>query len=244
MKNLTDRYWLDTYQKFIQEKKLLEGLIRTESLTVSKTKIEDFFQKNKFENYTLEIKDFDMIKISLDFIEIKNKKITFLKNLISLFNLLGYYITRLISNGEIIKTYDLYKIESDRVTFYIAKKFNDIPDSITTLYHITPKFIWEAKILKYGLKPKISTIVTENEEPRIYLLSDLEFAGEFINEKIEQLIKNKKDEIFDVYSWVILHINKNSIQKLYKDPKMENSYYTTEFIPKSGIINVEDYFNN
>jgi len=132
-----EKYWLDTYQKFIQDKKLLEGLIKTYPLEFFKEKLDNIL--NNVDS-NIFIKDYKMLELIVDLTTIKNKHEIF-KKIKSLSNLMGYYIVRLINNGQIETIFnDVNKFT--KIKIFFAKRFDEELNDVEYLYHVTLKEIW------------------------------------------------------------------------------------------------------
>lgn len=108
------------------------------------------------------------------------------------------------------------------------------------LYHLTLKDFYDKKIKLKGLIPKSQHMVS-NDLDRLYLSSDVNDIYNFITEK-RLFLKKKYKNIEEQYipnldNWVILKIDLSSLPifKLYKDTKMNNSYYTYDTIPFHAI---------
>lgn len=226
-----EKYWLEPYQEFIQEKKLNEGLIKSVSLSIFKNKLNDLL---KDINHEIETKN-DMVQLYLDFTNLN--KYNIYKKILSLSNILGYYIIRIKNNNDILEKplfYDAKNFEKCKI-FFVKNNDEELND-IKYLYHLTLKDIWENNISKNGIKPKESYMVAQNDKSKIYLTTEINYN--FINEKINYYLDQGFDKYYDIYNWVSIEIIKTNNMRIFKDIKMNNSYYTLEPIPKSSINKV------
>jgi len=219
-----------TFFKNLLHLTMKEGLIHSVDYETFQNKLENLLKKHNL-NYDLSLKT-EYVKLLVD---IKNKK-QFNDELTSLLNNTGYFKSTIIDENEhIIKS-----LLSKGLTFIIFfnKRF-DVPiDTPEYLFHATTKYYYQ-KIKKSGLSPKSQKMVS-NDLDRIYLTNELSEALGFCTDK-RFYIKNKykNNDLFNmnIDEWVVLLIDIKSIPeiKLYKDTKMDNSYYTYNFIPSYAI---------
>ena len=229
------KYWLEPYQEFIQYKKINEGLTKSYSIELFDKKLQKLL--NNYD-YKVEIKEYDMIELFIDFSTIKDK-IGFFKKIDSLSNIMGYYIVRLVNNKKIIEIPYFPKIKNfDDTIIYFIKNFDDEVNDIKYFYHLTLNDLWEDKIMKKEIKPKNSLMVVQNDKEKVYLLSNMNNIGGYIHEKINDMKKNGNHKYYNIYDWVALKIIKPQNMRIFKDKKMVDSFYTLEPIPISSIINV------
>lgn len=227
-----NKYWLEPYQEFIQYKKISEGLIKTHPIELFDKKLRKLL--NKYE-YQINIKDYGMIELFINFSV--DDKIGLFKKIISLSNVLGYYITRVVNNNKVVDIPYFPKIKNfDDVIIYFAKNFDDEIVDKGVLYHLTLNDIWQKKIMKKGLKPKKSLMVVQNDKDKIYLSSNID--KDYIFEKVNDMKKSGLDNYYNIYDWVALKIIVTQNMKIFKDEKMNNSFYTLEPITMSSIIDV------
>ena len=212
-----------------------EGLIISVEYEFFIDKLEKLL--DNYDNITFKIlqkNEYVELYINLKNINRKN----FDKRLHEIINTTGYFKSRIIDmkNNEEIKSILISK--NDDFLIYFQKRF-DIPKKITgNLYHATTKYYYE-KIKRTGLSPKTQKMISEDLD-RIYLTDNLAEALDFCTQK--RFFYKKKYNNIDLFNmniddWVILEIDIYSIPdiKLYEDPKMENSYYTYDFIPFYAI---------
>jgi len=217
-----------------------EGLIHSVDYDFFCEKLDNLI---KSYNIKYEIKKLEgYISLSIDISNVNKKQ--FNKELTSFMHNMGYFKPSIIdNNGLEIKSIMISKDTIFNITF--QKRF-DVPDGTPDiLYHATTKYYYE-KIKKIGLVPKSQNMIS-NDVDRVYLTDNLSDAKEFCAEK-RKFFKNKYDktELFNmnIDEWVILEVDISSIPdfKLYKDPKMKNSYYTYESI-LSYAIRVKERVN-
>jgi hypothetical protein len=199
-----------------------------------------FYLTNKNDEYII---------LSLVISEIsKSVRYKLSNELFSLLNSTGYFISQAVDEmGNKIDLKTLTPSKGGDVFVYFNKKF-DIPmNTPDILYHVTTKKIYDEKIKRIGIVPKTQKMVSEDLD-RIYLTDDINKAHDFCVEKrhfIKKKYNNKAQKYnIDVDNWVILGVDIKSINKIkiYKDTKMDNSYYTFENIPVYSI-RVEKYIN-
>lgn len=220
-----------------------EGLIQSVSYEMFVDKLKNLLLKYIDEEYfyLTNYKD-EYINLSLVISDINKKKRYNLSNeLFSLLNNTGYFISQAVDEmGNKIDLKTITPKKGSDVFIYFNKKFDVPMNTPDILYHVTTKNIYEEKIKNIGIVPKTQRMVSEDLD-RIYLIDDINKAHDFCVEKRHHIKKkyNIKIQKYDINidNWVILGIDIKSINqiKLYKDTKMDNSYYTFENIPPFAI---------
>jgi len=207
--------------------KMKEGLIHSVGYVFFIDKLKALIKKYNLDHEIFQKEEY--VKVSID---IKEK--FFINELISLENNTGYFKSAIINkDGNKIK-----KLSKGVFTIFFNKRFDIPANSPDYLYHATSKHYYE-KIKLTGLYPKTQKMISDDLE-RLYLTDNLAEALSFCTDK-RFFIKDKykKDILFDmnIDEWLILLIDIKSIQdfKLYKDTKMNNSYYTYDVIPAYAI---------
>jgi len=208
-----------------------EGLIVSVDYDMFISKLKKLLNKYKY-NYKIEHDD-NVIKLVIN---INDNKKNFNKELTSLLNNTGYFISGIIDNQIKIKSVLLSK--NKKFEMFFNKRF-DVPKNVSDiLYHATTNHYYQ-KIKKSALSPKTQKMIS-NDLDRIYLTDNLAEALDFCTQK-RFFIKNKYKNItlfnMDINNWVVLAIDIKSIPdiKLYIDPKMDHSYYTYDVIPSYAI---------
>ncbi|MCK9415549.1 hypothetical protein M0Q97_02690 [Candidatus Dojkabacteria bacterium] len=173
-------------------------------------------------------------------LDISKKNATVLsKEIISFLNNSGYFISQSINDfGSKINIQNLTQYKGKEIHIYFNKVFDVPEETPNIIYHATLFDLYENKIKKMGLIPKTQKMVS-NDLERLYFINNISDAEYFIHLKYSTLknkIKNKQYNI-DIKKWVILGIDIKSIGKfkLYKDTKMNNSYYTYDTISPYSI---------
>lgn len=207
-----------------------EGLIYSLDYDIFINKLERLLEKYDIDSNIDKSEEYVKLYIKIE----KPKHKLFNKTLINLINNCGYFVSKLIdiNNENSIKS--ILESKNNEFLFFFQKRF-DVPKNIKgKLYHSTTKYYYD-KIKRTGLSPKTQKMIS-NDLDRIYLTSNLSESIDFCTQK--RFFYKKKylnNNLFnmDIYKWVILEIYIFSIPdiKLYEDPKMDNSYYTYDFIP-------------
>jgi hypothetical protein len=219
-----------------------EGLIYSANYDIFKEKLNNLMLLYLDNDYFyIDIKEDKYISLYFDKSDLSKKNIFNLtKKITNLNNTLGYFISLAVDeNGFRINSLSL-KGGNNNIIFYFNKIF-DIPENTPMiLYHLTLKDFYDKKIKLKGLIPKSQHMVS-NDLDRLYLSSDVNDIYNFITEK-RLFLKKKYKNIEEQYipnldNWVILKIDLSSLPifKLYKDTKMNNSYYTYDTIPFHAI---------
>lgn len=211
-----------------------EGLIHSIDYNLFIEKLKNILNT---QNINYNIKDTDeYVELHINLKDVNHKKFNNL--LYSLLNNAGYFISKLIDIKQDKEIKSILISKNDEFLIYFQKRF-DIPKKISgNLYHSTTKHYYE-KIKRTGLSPKTQKMIS-NDLDRIYLTDNLAEALDFCTQKRFFYKKKYKDTpLFDmnINDWVVLEIDIFSIPdiKIYEDPKMENSYYTYDFIPFYAI---------
>lgn len=230
-----------------------EGLIHSVDYEKFKEKLNNLLLLYFEEDYFyINIKNDEYISLYFDKSSLsKNQIFNLTKQITQLNNTLGYFISKSVDDNSFeINNLTLNGGNSENIIFYFSKIF-DIPENTPyIIYHLTLKEFYEKKIKNKGLNPKSQHMVS-NDLDRLYLSSDINELYDFIAEK-RNFLKNRYKKIKDIFkpdldNWLILKIDLSSIPvfKLYKDTKMDNSYYTYESIPFHAIgIEKEITLNN
>lgn len=218
-----------------------EGLIKTYSINLTVNRINDLIRKYNID-FNINILDnntFDLCIENLD-------KIPKLENILDiilgdLFNVYGWFPSSmvlerfngsertmkfnknelLIPNNNLISAIIRFESKFDKIT--------NIPDK---LYHLTIEH-YIANIMKCGLVPKSKNkLASHDYDGRIYLTDSMKSCENLIL-KMNFYYQTEKDNI--IYNMngkynkntqaVILEIDTNDINILYKDPNYINGYY-------------------
>jgi hypothetical protein len=144
-----------------------------------------------------------------------------LKNYLPIFNNLGYYISKLTSDGE--KWEQEYTNDSKPIALFLEPKYDikiiNIPN---ILYHATHN-IYDKRIEKIGLIPKSKNKVS-NHPDRIYLTDNLQIAITFG--------KLQYGQDYSIYKIDTNGLNIN----LYEDINLKNNgFYTLNNISSKYI---------
>ncbi|MCK9417121.1 hypothetical protein M0Q97_10735 [Candidatus Dojkabacteria bacterium] len=207
-----------------------EGLIRSVEYDIFSEKL-----KNTLDNFECEydIKTTDKyVKLIIDVQNINKKH--FEKQLSDIVNNMGYFESKIIDFDNFNEIKSLSFSKNKKFLIFFQKRFDVPQNTPDRLYHATTKHYYE-KIKKTGLTTKSQKMIS-NDLDRLYLTDNLAEALDFCTQK-RFFYKQKYNKIkkFDmnIDDWVILEIDISSIPdiKLYKDEKMDNSYYTYDFIP-------------
>lgn len=223
------------------EKYFNEGLIKT----VDNDKTVDILQR-ALQNWKIErdrySTEFSNLYLNIDSFDISKKKFSKdIDKIVKLSNVLGWYISFILIDGEPYDNFSKKQILKDfkwvrnspnisTVGVKLAKKF-DMEVSIPRfVYHATPEKRWN-KIKKIGLIPK-SLKQSKNASgysPRVYLAPETEaymYASDF-------------EERYNEGNWMILEIDTKKVpnMKLHKDPEFQDGthWYTTDNIPPLAI---------
>lgn len=214
--------------------KMKEGLIYSLDYDIFNNKLENLLKKYNVKFNIKIANEYVSLYIKLEKLNHKN----FNKLIIDLINNCGYFISKLIdiNSGKNIKS--ILESENEEFLFFFQKRF-DIPKDLKgNLYHSTTEHYYN-KIKGTGLSPKTQKMIS-NDLDRIYLSDNLEESIDFCTQKrffYKQKYRNNNLFNMDINKWVVLEIDIFSIPdiKLYVDPKMDNSYYTYDFIPFYSI---------
>lgn len=214
--------------------KMKEGLIHSFDYELFIEKLNNTL-KNENINYNITQKN-EYVELYINLTGINHKKID--KQLYQIIHTAGYFISNLIDIKENKKIKSILNSKNNEFLIYFQKRF-DIPKNIPKrLFHSTTKQYYE-KIKRTGLTTKTQKMISDDLE-RLYFTDNLAEAIDFCTQK-RFFYKNKYRDIrkFDmnIDKWVVLEIDIFSIPdiKLYKDEKMDNSYYTYDFIPFYAI---------
>ena len=214
--------------------KMKEGLIHSVDYDFFCEKLEDSL-KNYDVDYEITQKEkFVMLQINLK--DINHKIID--KKLHELNSNMGYFTSNLIDVKLDDKIKSILISKNKEFIFYFQKRFDVPKGTPNMLYHSTTEQYYE-KIKRTGLTTKSQNMVSDDLD-RLYLTDNLAEALDFCTQKRFFIKKKYKDTgLFNmnIDKWIVLEIDISSIPdiKLYKDPKMENSYYTYDFIPFYSI---------
>jgi hypothetical protein len=238
------KYFNDDFDLFhhLTYLSMKEGLIYSATYDIFKEKLNNLMLSYLNDEYIfIDIKNDEYISLYFDKSELSKKNIFDLtKKITNLNNTLGYFISLAVDdNGFKIDSLSL-KGGNNNIILYFNKIF-DIPENTPLiLYHLTLKDFYIKKIKLKGLIPKSQHMVS-NDLDRLYLSSDINELCNFIPEKRIFLKKKYRNigeqHIPNLDNWVILKIELSSLPffKLYKDTKMNNSYYTYDTIPFHAI---------
>jgi hypothetical protein len=220
-----------------------EGLILSVSYNMFIEKLKNLLLKYIDEEYFhITNNKEEYIILSLMIYNLNKKDRYKLSNeLFSLLNNNGYFISQAIDElGDKIDLKTLMPSKGDDIFIYFNKKFDVPMGTPDILYHVTTKTNYEEKIKSVGIVPKTQKMVS-NDLDRVYLIDDINKAYDFCVEK-RHFIKKKYGIKIQKYGiniddWVILGVDMKAINKikLYKDTKMDDSYYTFENIPPFSI---------
>lgn len=211
-----------------------EGLIISVDYNMFINKLSNLLNKFNIE-YNVSNTD-EFVKLHINLKNTNHK--TFDKQLQELKNNTGYFTSNLIDVKKDEKIKSILNSKNDTFLIYFQKRFDVPKETPQRLFHATTKQYYE-KIKRTGLTTKTQKMISDDLE-RLYLTDNLVESIDFCTQK-RFFYKNKYRNIekFDmnIDEWVILEIDIFSIPdiKLYKDEKMNNSYYTYDFIPFYAI---------
>jgi hypothetical protein len=199
-------------QNELRGAKLVEGLMTTHPSEKSLNII-----IKRFPNLAGNIELDGEIYLQGDFSEIKNY--------VSLFNNLGYFISKFTTNGENWEV--LIKNDDKPVAIFLEPKYDQEINIISRVLYHTTLFINEKNILKVGIIPKSKNKESAHPE-RIYLTDDINLANNF-----GKYLKSKNSN----RNYSIFEINTTNLDiKLYRDINLtKNGFYTLDNIPISYI---------
>lgn len=211
-----------------------EGLIRSVDYDIFSEKLKNTL--NKFDcEYDIKTTD-EYVKLIINVKNI-NKKY-FVKQLMDIVNNMGYFKSNLIDLVANNKIKSILSSKNNNFLIFFQKRFDVPQNTPDRLYHATTKHYYE-KIKNTGLTTKSQKMISDDLD-RLYLTDNLAEALDFCTQK-RFFYKQKYNKIenfnMNIDDWLILEIDISSIPdiKLYKDEKMNNSYYTYDFIPWYAI---------
>jgi len=249
-----------TFESFIN--KLNEGLIKTYDIDKTTKDIDRIILSHNL-NYSLNILNNNTFKIDIfDLDKIKYLKLTLDDILSRLFNLYGWFPSKLIStsangytnNDRFSLDYILNpnnKVINISITF--ESKYDkidiDIPEK---LYHLSIQQ-YEKDILQKGIILKGKSKLTSHDyDGRIYLCKNISHCKNLINSMTIFYSKEKDSILYSgknnkkIYNkkttWVIYEIDTEigNIKTLYQDPNYPNfGYYYLNNIRKEAIKIIE-----
>lgn len=225
---------LKLYEQFVEE-----GLIKTVDVDKFISRINDMMQQKGYLHFLDDSRvDKDgHVWLMINMEEEGDKQIELTKDLISLINILGYYVSHATLKGEEIADQERVPKNNDNflmvmknakadkrvqaVQVLFEPKFEQKSRGAATLYHITEERHLE-KIMKIGLVPKSKSKVTYHPE-RIYLCNKAAMAA--IYGKYRQYVKTP----------VILQVSTKGLT-LYPDINAgAGAYWTSENISPDRI---------
>lgn len=210
--------------------KMKEGLIISIDYDMFKDKLSDLLNKYDVVYTISNTNEFVKLNVNLKY---TNHKI-FSKKIQELLNIAGYFIANLIDIKIDDKIDSILDSKNSEFIYFFQKRFDVPQNTPERLFHATTIHYYE-KIKRTGIEAKTQKMIS-NDIERVYLTDNLVEAMDFCTQKrFFYKKKNSKIELFNmnIDKWVILEIDIYSIPdiKLYKDEKMDNSYYTYDFIP-------------
>lgn len=211
-----------------------EGLIRSVDYDFFSDKIKDLLLKYNCEYEIKTTEEYIGLIINTQNI---NKK-QFEKQLTHFINNMGYFESNIIDIDAVNKIKSILDSKNHNFLIFFQKTFDIPKNTPDRLYHTTTKYYYD-KIKKTGLTTKSQKMISDDLE-RIYFTDDLAEALDFCIQKrffYKEKYRKIKNFNMDIDSWVVLEIDISSIPniKLYRDEKMDNSYYTYDFVPWYSI---------
>jgi hypothetical protein len=230
----------NTFNQFLNLT-MKEGLINSVSYEVFIEKLTTILLKYTSNDYFfIDNKNDEYVYLNLILVGLnKKEKYNLFKEIQSFLNNSGYFISQVVNdNGFKI---DMVNLEiNNELHIFFNKRFDIPTNTPNILYHTTLKEYYDNKIKNIGLIPKTQKMVSDDLE-RLYFTDNLNDAEKFIDLKYITLRKKYKNismfKNIDLKKWTILAIDVKSLGdiKIYKDTKMENSYYTYQTIPPYSI---------
>lgn len=222
-KKWSDNYTLILHEKFLKEYVILE--FDNQSVDIHKTLKElNTRFKSEFKLSKIKFEENNVIEIIFDKLNFFNiEKINkFMKSF-------GWNIALINGEEESNSNFSKQLLKSEIVIQYEARFDEDANLTQDILYHLTPDTRYE-KIKRMGLVPKSKSRIATHPE-RVYLFGDLNDVGWLSADLYDSEPEDAKKYIKKYY---LLKIDLATIKdkvKLYKDPNMEDAYYTTNTIP-------------